>query len=80
LYGTGCGAADAPWHSVLLKHPGAVPGGAGGLGAAIGEFAPFRWQYAHTVAFPAAVDVWAYVFPDCHCDACGEFAVGTWHG
>jgi len=30
------------WHSVLLKHPAAVPAGAGGLGAAIGEFAPFR--------------------------------------
>jgi hypothetical protein len=54
---TGCGTAVA-WHNVLLKHPGAVPAGAGGLGGAIGEFAPFRWQKTHTVAFPSAVDVW----------------------
>jgi hypothetical protein len=38
----GWGAPPSPWHSVLLKHPGAVPAGAGGLGGAIGEFAPFR--------------------------------------
>jgi hypothetical protein len=55
---TGCGAVAVPWHSVLLKHPAAVPAGAGGLGAAIGEFAPFRWQLAHTGAFPSAVVVW----------------------
>ena len=78
MYGTGCGAPAAPWHSVLLKHPGAVPAGAGGLGGAIGEFAPFRWQYAHTAAFPVSVFVWTYVSPVRHCDACGEFAVGTW--
>jgi hypothetical protein len=42
---------------VLLKHPGAVPAGAGGLGAAIGEFAPAVWQKAHTGAFPVAVVV-----------------------
>jgi len=49
------------WHNVLLKHPGAVLSGAGGLGGAIGEFVPFRWQKAHTGAFPAAVrgDVWS---------------------
>jgi len=28
----GCGVPPAPWHSVLLKHPGAVPGGAGFAG------------------------------------------------
>jgi hypothetical protein len=27
-----CGAAPTPWHSVLLKHPGAVPAGAGVAG------------------------------------------------
>jgi len=58
LYGTGCGAPVDPWHSVLLKHPAAAPAGAGGLGGAIGEFAPFRWQKAHTRAFPPAVLVW----------------------
>jgi len=60
LYGTACGTPTPPplWHSVLLKHPAAVPAGAGGLGAAIGEFAPFRWQKAHTGAFPSAVVVW----------------------
>jgi hypothetical protein len=46
------------WHSVLLKHPDAVPAGAGGLGGAIGEFAPFRWQKTHAEAFPSAVVVW----------------------
>jgi len=43
------------WHNVLLKHPGAVLAGAGGLGGAIGEFTPFRWQKAHTVALPEFV-------------------------
>ena len=43
------------WHSVLLKHPGAVLSGAGGLGGGIGEFVPFRWQKAHTVALPEFV-------------------------
>ena len=32
------------WHNVLLKHPGSVPAGAGGLGAGLGEFKPFAWQ------------------------------------
>ena len=50
--------AAAPWQSVLLKQPGAVPAGAAGLGGAIGEFAPFEWQKAQTGAFPAAVLVW----------------------
>ena len=55
---TGWGTPPAPWHSVLLKHPGAVPAGAGGLGGGIGESTPFRWQKAHTGAFPVAVVVW----------------------
>jgi hypothetical protein len=65
---------------VLLKHPGAVPAGAGGLGGAIGEFAPFRWQNAQTAAFPSAVVVWTYVSPVRHWDAWGAFAVVLWHG
>jgi hypothetical protein len=43
---------------VLLKQPAAVPAGAGGLGGAIGEFAPFWWQKAHAEAFPSAVVLW----------------------
>ena len=59
LNGTGCGApATTSWHSVLLKHPGAVPAGAGGLGGGIGESAPFLWQKMHTEAFPGSVVVW----------------------
>ena len=78
LNGTGCGAPVPPlWHRVLLKQSGVAPG-AGAGGGAIGEFAPFRWQYAHTVAFPVAVVVWTYVSPVRHWEACGEFAVGTW--
>ena len=38
------------------------------------------WQKAHAEAFPAFVVVWTYVSPVRHCDACGEFEVGTWHG
>lgn len=59
------------WHNVLLKHPGAVPAGAGGLGGGSGEFAPFRWQKAHTVAFPPAVDVWTKASPGSQFDGCG---------
>ena len=59
------------WHNVLLKHPGAVLSGAGGLGGGIGEFVPFRWQKAHTVAFSPDVDVWMKVSPGSHCDGCG---------
>jgi hypothetical protein len=60
LYGTACVVPPPPplWHSVLLKHPAAVPAGAGGLGDAIGEFSPFRWQKTHAEAFPSAVVVW----------------------
>ena len=55
---TGCGTAEAPWQRVLLKQPGGVPAGAGGLGGAIGEFAPFKWHWAHTAAFSSAVLAW----------------------
>jgi hypothetical protein len=55
--GTACGAPDGPWQRVLLKQPGGVPPGAGGLGGPIGEFAPSMWQKAHTVAFPVSVEV-----------------------
>ncbi len=48
----------AAWQSVLLKHPGGVPAVAGGDGGAMGEFAPFVWQSAQTVAFPVSVFVW----------------------
>jgi hypothetical protein len=58
LKGTGCGATPA-WHKVPLKHPGADPAGAGGLGGAIGELSPAVWQKAQTGAFPTAVFVWA---------------------
>lgn len=74
------GCTSNPWHSVLLKHPGAVPAGAGGLGGGIGEFAPAVWQKAHTGAFPVAVVVWTYASPASHCDACGEFVIALWHG
>jgi hypothetical protein len=47
----------APWQSVLLKQPGAVPAGAGGLGGATGEFWPFAWQKAQTEAFPSFTTV-----------------------
>jgi len=54
---TGWGARAAPWHSVLLKQSGVAPG-AGAGGGETGEFAPFKWQKAHTDAFPVAVVVW----------------------
>jgi hypothetical protein len=35
---TGWGTPPSPWHSVLLKHPGAVPAGAGVAGWFAGLF------------------------------------------
>ena len=67
----GCGAGGVPWHRVLLKHPGGVPAGAGGLGGAIGEFEPAVWQKAQTEALPSSVDVWTYWAPVNHGDGCG---------
>jgi hypothetical protein len=75
---TACGTGGIPWHKVLLKQPGEVPAGAGGLGGATGEFAPFAWQKTHTEAFPSAADVWTYVSPVRHCDGCG--ALTAWQG
>ena len=46
-----------PWQRVLLKHPGAVPAGAGGDGGAIGELAPFAWHCTQTGAFEESVEV-----------------------
>jgi len=70
---TGCGtAAASPWHSVLLKHPGGVPAGAGVAGWFAGLFAdPGKWHCAQTGAF--AVSVFACVYtPPCHgLGACG---------
>ena len=60
LYGTGCGAAPAkPWHSVLLKHPGAVPAGAGVGGWPAGLLGdPGKWHCWQTGAFAGSVLVW----------------------
>jgi hypothetical protein len=64
------GAVSAPWQSVLLKHPGAVPAGAGAEGW-LGGFAedPKKWQPEQTGAFPGSVVV--CVDPD---DACQGLA------
>ena len=62
--------AGSAWHSVLLKQPGAEPAGAGNEGGAMGEFAPFAWQSAHTEAFPVLVSVCVYV-PVIHDVGCG---------
>ena len=61
-YGIGCGATPA-WHSVPLKHPGAVPAGAGGLGGGnVVRFAPLRWQLAQTERFPGLPEVEVFVW------------------
>jgi hypothetical protein len=60
----GCGAPTAPWHSVLLKHPGGVPAGAGVAGWPAGLFGdPGKWHCAQTGAFAGSVVVWVYVVP-----------------
>ena len=71
-----------PWQSVLLKHPGAVPAGAGVAGWFAGLFGdPGKWHCAHTVAFPAStVVVWVYGEPAKArqgLGACG--ALTPWH-
>ncbi len=55
LHPAGC--PGAAWQSVALKHPGGVPAGAGGFGAAV-ELAPLVWHWAQTVAFSGFVVVW----------------------
>lgn len=75
---TGCGTAEAPWHRVLLKHPGGVPAGAGGDGGPIGEFAPSKWHWAHTEAFSSAVLVWTYVSPERQAAGWGDWPGPPW--
>jgi hypothetical protein len=49
---------SSPWHSVLLKHPGAVPAGAGVAGWFGGLFGePGKWHCAQTGAFEPFVSV-----------------------
>jgi len=61
---TGWGTLASPWHSVLLKHPGAVPTGAGAAGRFGGLFCdPGKWHCAQTVAFDPFVSTWVYVEP-----------------
>jgi hypothetical protein len=46
-----------PWHMVLLKQPGIVPGGAGVVGFRV-ELAPLAWHLTHSGALAASVMVW----------------------
>jgi hypothetical protein len=67
---------------VLLKHPGAVPAGAGVAGWFAGLFVdPGKWHSTHTEAFPAStVSVWVYTEPAelrHGLGACG--ALTPWH-
>ena len=49
----------APWHSVLLKHPGGVPDGAGVPGCPAGLLGdPGKWHAAQTGALPVSVSTW----------------------
>jgi hypothetical protein len=50
----------APWQSVLLKHPGGVPGAAGVSGAS-DELSPPAWHGAQTGALPVSVPAWLLV-------------------
>ena len=66
-----------PWHSVLLKHPGGVPAGAGVAGWFAGLFVdPGKWHCAQTVAFEVFVSVWVTVEPRQGRAGCG--ALTTW--
>jgi hypothetical protein len=56
-----CGVVSAPWHRVLLKHPGGVPAGAGvaGSGCPAGLFGdPGKWHAAQTGALATFVLSW----------------------
>ena len=69
---TGWGAPTAPWQRVLLKHPGAVPAGAGVGGWFAGLFGdPGKWHRAHTGAFAGSVFVWVYGAPRHGTGGCG---------
>ncbi len=53
-----CGAVSVPWQRVLLKQPGAVPGGAGTAGCPAGLIAePAVWHLAQADAFAVSVVV-----------------------
>jgi hypothetical protein len=69
---TGCGVPPAPWHRVLLKHPGDVPAGAGVAGWFAGLFGdPGKWHCAQTGAFAVFVSVCVYGEPRHGLGACG---------
>jgi hypothetical protein len=69
---TGWGTVDSPWHNVLLKHPGAVPAGAGVAGWFGGLFGDSgKWHCAQTGAFESFVSTWVYVGPRHGCAGCG---------
>ena len=54
-----CGVVAAPWHRVLLKHPGGVPAGAGVDGCPAGLFEdPRKWHAAQTGALAVLVLSW----------------------
>jgi len=62
---------------VLLKHPGAVPDGAGVAGWFAGLFGePGKWHCAQTGAFEVFVSVWVSVEPRQGRAGCG--ALTTW--
>jgi hypothetical protein len=64
---------------VLLKHPGAVPAGAGADGWFAGLFGdPGKWHCAQTGAFAVSVLAWVCVGP-CH-GAAGCGALAPWQG
>ena len=65
---------------MLLKHPGAVPAGAGVAGWFAGLFGESRkWHFAQTGAFAVSVVVWVYGDP-CHgLRGCGETTPDPWH-
>jgi hypothetical protein len=67
----------APWHRVLLKHPGCAPGsGAGGGGS--GEFAPPAWQVKHTGALPWSVLICTNVSPGSQLAGWGDAPPPPW--
>jgi hypothetical protein len=75
-----CGAVGGvAWHSVLLKQPGAVPGGAGVGGWPAGLFAePAKWHRAHTAAFAALVVVCVLAPPSHGAGEWGAATVAPW--
>jgi len=76
---TGWGTVASLWHSVLLKHPGAVPAGAGAAGWFGGLFGePGKWHCAQTVAFDGSVSVCVVPAPRQGAGACGHVAVAPW--